>query len=114
MLLRSSNLAAMRTDRSAESRLLANLKEKLADLRTLLDQSSNHWGYEDPVYRFYHHSFKVFALQNLTEKIVAELRLLLPSRSLNAQFLEIVGEGAGKEFSPEMNATWNQHTRPIL
>jgi len=104
----------MRTDRSAELQLLANLKERLGDLRTLLDESSNHWGYEDPVYRFYHHSFKVFALQNQTERIVSTLNQLLPNHPLNTRFLQIVGEGTGKAFSLEMNAAWEQHTRPIL
>ena len=42
------------------------------------------------------------------------LRGLLPGRSLNAWFLQIVSEGTGKEFSPEMNAVWEKHTRPIL
>jgi hypothetical protein len=31
------------------------------------------WGYEDPIYRFYHHSFKVYALQEQTSRIVAAL-----------------------------------------
>jgi hypothetical protein len=101
-------------DGTAESELLGNLKERLPDLRALLEESSRHWGYEDPVYRFYHHSFKVFALQNQTEKIVSALRSLLPSRPLNARFLQIVGEGTRKEFSPDMNAAWEHNTRPIL
>ena len=104
----------MTIDRTGESELLHNLKNRLPDLGALLEESSSHWGYEDPVYRFYHQSFKVFALQNRTETIVSALRLLLPTHSLNARFLEIVGEGTGKEFSAEMNTAWEQHTRPIL
>jgi hypothetical protein len=101
-------------DRTAESELLGNLKERLQDLRGLLEESSSHWGYEDPVYRFYHHSFKVFALQNQTERIVSALRLLLPTNPLNPQFLQIFREGTGKKFSPDMNVAWDRHTRPIL
>ena len=101
-------------DRTSESELLDSVKARLPDLKTLLEKSSSHWGYEDPIYRFYHHSFKVFALQSQTEKIVSALQQLLPSHSLNTWFLQIVGEGTGKEFSPDMNAGWEHHTRPIL
>ncbi len=101
-------------ERTPELELLGNLKARLQDLRKILEESNSHWGYEDPVYRFYHHSFKVFALQNQTEKIVSALRLLVPTRPLNARFLQIVGEGTGKKFSTGMNAAWDHHTRPIL
>jgi hypothetical protein len=101
-------------DRTSESELLHNLKARLPELDALLEVSSSHWGYEDPIYRFYHHSFKVFALQSQTEKIVSALRQILPSHSLNARFLQIVAEGTSKEFSPGMNAAWERHTRPIL
>ena len=66
-----------------------NPKVRRPDLKALLEESSSHWGYEDPIYRFYHHSFKVFALQKQTEKIVSALQLLLPT-PLNARFLQIV------------------------
>jgi hypothetical protein len=45
-----------------ELALLGNLRAQREDLRSLLDRASNHWGYEDPVYRFYHQSFKVFGV----------------------------------------------------
>ena len=101
-------------DRTTESELIGHLKVHLPGLKALLDESSSHWGYEDPIYRFYHHSYKVFALQSRTEEIVSALRGLLPGRPLNAWFLQIVGEGTGKEFTPGMNADWECHTRPIL
>ena len=45
-----------------EKRLLANIKTKLPELETLLEEVSSHWVYEDSVYRFYHHSFKVYLI----------------------------------------------------
>jgi hypothetical protein len=45
---------------SAEEALLQGLRRDRAELEKLLQESSNHWGYEDPVYRFYHQSFKVY------------------------------------------------------
>ena len=60
--------------------LLTALRREATALRGLLARSSDTAGYEDPVYRFYHHSFKVFGLQSLTEQIVAALKGLVPSR----------------------------------
>ena len=101
-------------NRTVESELIRRLKAQLPGMKELLDDSSNHWGYEDPAYRFYHHSYKVFALQGRTEQIVAALQGLLPGRPLNDWFLRIVGEGTGKKFSPDMNAVWEKQARPII
>jgi hypothetical protein len=98
-------------DDSAE--LLKALKAELPVLRDLLAGLSGR-GYEDPVYRFYHHSYKVFDLQNRTDEIVSTLQKLLPQRELNPLFLEIVAQGTGKEFSFDQNTDWPPHTRPIL
>lgn len=98
----------------AEARLLANLKARLPHLHDLLQACDDHWGFEDPVYRFYHQSFKVYQLQKQTERIVTLLRELLPDSDLNALFFEIVSQGTGKTFSPEHNRDWPGHTRAIV
>ena len=98
-------------DDSAE--LLEAIKAALPVLRDLLAGLSGR-GYEDPIYRFYHHSYKVFNLQNRTDEIVSTLRKLLPKRDLNPLFLDIVAQGTGKEFSLGQNTDWPRHTRPIL
>ena len=46
-----------------ERELLSAIKNRRDGLVQLFDNVSGHWSYEDPVYRFYHQSFKVFALQ---------------------------------------------------
>ena len=51
-------------DRPEIQVLLANLKAALPELEKLLDECSDHWGYEDPIYRFYHQSFKVYGIQS--------------------------------------------------
>jgi hypothetical protein len=56
--------------RAAEVQLLGNLRAREEDLRARLSACSDHWGFEDPVYRFYHQSFKVFWLQQQTETLV--------------------------------------------
>jgi hypothetical protein len=114
-------------------RLFKNIKAALPRLKRLFRESSGHWTYEDPVYRYYHQSWKVFYLQETTLKIVEMLRSLAPSgwegtrgtkflagkqgepvASLNPWFLNIVREGTGKEFQRSDNDHWEKVTRPIL
>jgi hypothetical protein len=56
--------------------LLARIKAKLPQLEELLARMEDHWGEEDGVYRFYHQSYKVFHLQELTKqgfKLIEEI-----------------------------------------
>jgi hypothetical protein len=43
-----------------DNELLANIKSHLPELVALLQEMNSHWFYEDPIYRFYHQSFKFF------------------------------------------------------
>jgi len=94
--------------------LLLNLRRDRNELERLLEGCSDHWGYEDPVYRFYHQSFKVYGLQHQTCSIVEKLQALAPDLPLNPWFVQIVESGTGKEFKHEDNARWTEVTRPIL
>ncbi|MEQ1912228.1 MAG: hypothetical protein ABMA15_25635 [Vicinamibacterales bacterium] len=100
--------------RELEAEMLQNLRAQREGLTALLASCSDHWGFEDPVYRYYHQSYKVYALQHQTDRIVSELRALLPSRALNPWFLDIVRRGTGKVFEVSDNARWTDITRPIL
>jgi len=100
--------------RPAEETLLGNLRARQGELTTLLENCSSHWGFEDPIYRFYHQSFKVYSLQEYTARIVHVLESLAPERPLNPWFRQIVEQGTGKSFRPEDNADWPRVTRPIL
>jgi hypothetical protein len=97
-----------------EAVLVASLRAQQEALTALMDASSDHWGFEDPVYRFYHQSFKVFWLQQQTGNIVRQLRGLLPGRPLHPWFLQIVRQGTGKEFTTADNEHWTLATRPIV
>jgi hypothetical protein len=103
-----------RDDRTEVERLLARIKESLSALEQLRASLSDHWGYEDPVYRFYHQSYKVFELQARTMEVVERLKALAPGRPLNAWFLEIVAQGTGKTFELQDNRRWLPVTRPIV
>jgi hypothetical protein len=97
-----------------ERLLLERLKERKAGLQELLEQLTGNWSYEDGFYRFYHQSWKVYALQQMTGRAVQALQELLPERKLNLTFEEIIRGGTGKEFKMENNRQWPKHTRPIL
>jgi hypothetical protein len=105
------------TDAPASTReeaLLLSLRRDRQALESLLETSSDHWGYEDPIYRFYHQSFKVFWLQDKTWSIVETLQALAPELPLNPWFIQIVESGTGKAFRLEDNERWLEVTRPIL
>lgn len=95
-------------------RLLTTAKERLPQLKALLAEASSHWGYEDPIYRFYHQSFKVYHVQTQTQRIVAELRALAPNLKMNPWFEGIVAEGTGKQFDVSHNDDWLRHTRRMV
>jgi hypothetical protein len=80
-----------------DQQLLTNIKLKLPGLEKLLKEMNSHWYYEDPVYRFYHQSFKVYNLQEQTKKIVEALRSIAPEdRSFCQEFQEIIYRGWGQ------------------
>jgi hypothetical protein len=82
-----------RVNASAERALLGVLQSRRDELKMRLEESSTEWGFEDPIYRFYHQSFKVYGLQEQTQAIVRLLASLGPDRTLNAWLLQIVQEG---------------------
>jgi hypothetical protein len=106
--------AQERQRESAEAALVARLRERRSALSDLLAAYSDHWRYEDCVYRFYHQSFKVYAIQQQTEAIVAALGDLAPGRPLNEWFVQIMKAGTGQQFELEHNARWLEVTRPML
>jgi hypothetical protein len=88
-----------------EDQLLANIQARRSELADLLEQIGSHWVYEDLVYRFYHQSFKVYALQNETKRIIEALRSVAPSgTTFSPMFEEICQAGAsGKKFETSHN-----------
>ena len=97
-----------------EASLVRALQESKDKLLAALDRLLEDWTYSDYIYRYYHHSFKVFRIQECTEEIVALLQSLLPERSLNAGFTSVVAAGTGKEFTRGTNAIWDSETLPLL
>lgn len=103
-------------DRPDVAELLSNLKQHRDRLQQLLDRVADEPWVTDLVYRFWHHSFKVYDLQNLTVAIVAALREVAPTSrpGLNGWFEAIVAQGTGRTFQLEDNQRWLDVTRPML
>lgn len=101
-------------DRPEAIALMQAVLDRLPALKELLEKASTEWNYEDGVYRFYHQSFKVFYVQDLTREIVAALRGLAPGRELNQWFSTIVEEGTSGKFSDRTNQNWLKETRPVI
>lgn len=107
------DLFTRKDERPEVQRLLANLKRNLPALRERLEECNDHRS-EDYIYRFYHGSFKVYRLQDRTEKIVALLAQMLPARELDPYFKRILDQGTGLTFSKEHNKRWLEVTRPVV
>ena len=101
-------------DRPLVNDLFKNLKNELPVLEKLLEDCSGPWGYEDPIYRFYHQSYKMYHLQGQTIEIVSKLQVLLPDVPLNEWFMQIIKEGTEKSITGEDNRNWLALTRPIV
>lgn len=96
--------------------LLTNIKNRLPELESLLKEMNSHWFYEDPIYRFYHQSFKVYGIQGETKRIIEALKSIAPERrDFCVEFQEIINLGAsGKRFRLSHNKNWTRHTRVFL
>jgi hypothetical protein len=105
-----------RQNERLQDKLLSKIKAQLPELRRLLAEVSSHWGYEDPVYRFYHQSFKIYYVQQTTLQIVKALKSIAPRRKAFCdEFEEIIRCGAGsKTWTVEHNQNWSTHTRVFL
>ncbi len=99
-----------------DNELLANIKAHLPELEKLLEEMNSHWGYEDPIYRFYHRSLKVYHIQDSTKRIVKMLKAIAPAdKTFCPEFEEIHNEGASeKQFEMEHNANLTAHTRVFV
>ena len=97
--------------------LLQNIKDNLPELEELLEKVNSHGIYEDLIYRFYHHSFKVYYIQENTCTIVKALKKISPhddSDCINEQFDEIFKEGNGKVWERSHNRQWMKICRPMV
>lgn len=96
--------------------LLDRLRARREDLEALLERVGDLGGEgEDLLYRFWHHSLKVFTLQQLTEQIAAGLgEVGGEAADLHEWYRQIVAEGSGHRFTLDDNDRWLQVARPVV
>ena len=102
-------------DRPEVVSLFKRLKSALPELEKRLEECTSHWGYEDPIYRFYHQSFKVYLLQNSTWQSLRNF-----GRSRRRERIErmVRGDRCGRNRQDfrdgRADESWLGVTRPIL
>ena len=101
-------------DRSEVRDLLSSIQRQLPQLEALLKKHSDMRHYEDPIYRFYHSSFKVYGIVGMTEEIAAALAELAPGRPFNTQFATILKQGTEPKFERGRQVDRFEGTRPML
>ena len=114
--LRDDSWARYQRREDLTNALLRNLKAKMPVLEEKLAEYTGHWNYEDPIYRFYHGSYKAYYLQDATRDIVGLLASCGPdSAPMNEDFKRIFEEGTrAGGFKMEYNRDWHGNTRPIV
>ena len=99
-----------------EQILLANLKGQHNALARLLLSLSDR-AYEDAIYRYYAHSYKLYRhTPHRTNEIVSALRQLAPSGThFCLAFEQLVQEGIQENpFSLAFNKDWSKNSRPYI
>ena len=99
-------------------RLLQNIKDNLEEATSLANNIFyvGLGNYEDLVYRYYHHSFKVFRAQEYTKTIFDFLEKIKPTdKELNPLFANIIYKGINQNFDKELhNPAWEYYVEPII
>jgi len=97
-----------------EQKLIAAIQQNEEKI-LLLHEKANSKFCLDRIYRYYHHSFKLYSLQEVTNEIFQLIEELNPNpRRMNKDFLDIIFEGTNHEFVIEDNNRWNLKARPIV
>ena len=92
--------------------LLRRIKAKMPELECWLEQADD----EDPMYRFYHQSLKLW--WDFPSHTQSALRLIREIAGedyrLNPWFCQIIDEGIREKFEHSFNQNWLPHARPVV
>lgn len=95
--------------------LLLVLPERLrTHAPALRDIVGNSDSFTDSFYRLYHHSFKVYRLQDWIGRAVLILAAIAPERQLNSDYSDIVRQALSEPWELAHNFAWAEKTRPIV
>lgn len=94
--------------------LLRAIKANFEEIQTLHKLFANLE--EDYVYRFYHQSFKVFGMNDVTKQAITLFEKIAPDEvKINDWFKQIADEAIEKEFDwQKTNPIWQTETCPII
>jgi hypothetical protein len=102
------------------ARLLSNIKRHMHEFTALQHRMNEHWGMEDSIYRFYHHSFKVYGIQGYVEEMCKLMDQVDPKQKsagvheYHKFWNEIVAAGTGHQFEHSHNSEWTKRARPMI
>lgn len=96
-----------------DDELLANIQTHWEELAQLLNELNLDRNYENLIYRFYRHSYKVYRLQDETRQIVEALKKIAPAGTTFCHDFEEICQAAasGKELESGHNQPLEAHTR---
>jgi len=129
LLLGDTNMLSLSPEKSPElwersryereaNQLLKFFQTHLHEAETLLKKAFSHWGGEDPFYRFFHQSFKVYHVQPTTLEIVCFLERAgaasFQEWRINRSVVKLLEAGTKKEFDFSHNKDWFGNAKPIL
>lgn len=108
--------AYLEKKKTMEKALLDNIKQNMDMLGQLLEKYSGMWHFEDPIYRFYYQSFKVFRLKQDTQEIVDALEIICPEGTvISRRFYVLHHEARKKNFCiSHTNENWLEETRVLV
>jgi hypothetical protein len=94
--------------------VLDAIKANLPQLEELLEIFQSQ--YEDGIYRFYHHSFKVYQLQDCTSRAVESFNRIgeATGSALCEWFQQIIAAGTAISWHSDHNNDWLRYARPIV
>lgn len=96
-------------NKNKEHRLRENITSSLGVLKDLQNLIASDHIYETKLYKYYHHSYKVYHLQEYTLNVVDALKELL-DLPLNENFMRQIELGTGKEYTPGLKVDWFEET----
>ena len=95
--------------------LLDNIKDNLDELKEVRDEVLAKHSYEDYMYRYYHHSFKVYWLQSCSKQIFEMIQKIKPEKcEIDDEFMDIYLKGSNKSWEEGDNMRWYYEVSPIL
>lgn len=94
--------------------LLLNIKVRKEELESLYEKITSSFCEQNYIYRYYHHSYKSYYVQDSTIEVYELLKSLMPEIEVNSRVKTFIEKGTGKKFDMEHNKDWEKHVAPMI